>query len=627
MKIEKLGPYVIERQIGKGGMGAVYAAVYEGAGSAAGTRVAIKALSPQLAMEEGFRERFEAEIESLKQLRHEGIVRLYGYGEQDGILFYSMELVEGTSLEEEINKGRRFNWQETLTIGTQVCRALKHAHDHGVIHRDIKPANLLLTKDNRIKIADFGIARLFGGSQLTTAGGVLGTADYMSPEQADGRPISEKCDQYSLGGVMYALLAGRPPFRAKTMPEMLQMQRFAEAEPVRRYAPKTPEQLDRLIQQLLAKEPESRFPNVLVLGRHMEAMEKALARTAPATADTEELELEWPTDSTRPHATVQLGKGATTPGHGQVVLTPKLTTTQSPDLYEAATVAQPEAPVAAPIAPALAPPTSAPAKPKETRFTTVDEDARRRRRQEEEESHAALIARWIALFVLVGGMGWGAWKLFRPASPDELYTRITSTIEREGDEDLRLIEAELNEFMKRFPDDPRKDELSAYVSQLEFQRMQRKARTRSHIAGAKNLGPIEQLYLQALGLVDTNPARAATTLSDLIDLYDPLGVTADGQVETGNDRSALTQDDRQWLVLARKELKKLNDQASAEAMQERPAVEERLAAAGVVARSRPEQAKKMYRAIISLYGDMPWATEVVEKARVSLDAMEETETE
>src|SRR5215510_9347500 len=113
MKIEKLGPYRIERQIGKGGMGAVYAAVYEGAGSGAGTRVAIKALSPQLAMEEGFRERFEAEIESLKQLRHEGIVRLYGYGEQDGVLFYSMELVEGTSLEEEINKGRRFNWQET----------------------------------------------------------------------------------------------------------------------------------------------------------------------------------------------------------------------------------------------------------------------------------------------------------------------------------------------------------------------------------------------------------------------------------------------------------------------------------------------------------------------------------
>jgi serine/threonine-protein kinase len=132
---------------------------------------------------------------------------------------------------------------------------LKHAHDHGVVHRDIKPANLLLAEDGRIKIADFGIARLFGGNQLTTVGGVLGTADYMSPEQADGRSVSEKCDQYSLGGVLYALLTGQPPFHAKSMPEMLQLQRFAEPVPVRRYAPDTPEQLDRLILQLLAKEP------------------------------------------------------------------------------------------------------------------------------------------------------------------------------------------------------------------------------------------------------------------------------------------------------------------------------------------------------------------------------------
>lgn len=624
MKIEKLGPYVIERQIGKGGMGAVYAAVYEGAGSGAGTRVAIKALAPQLAMEEGFRERFEAEIESLKQLRHEGIVRLYGYGEQDGILFYSMELVEGTSLEEEISKGRRFNWQETLAIGTQVCRALKHAHDHGVIHRDIKPANLMLTKDNRIKIADFGIARLFGGSQLTTAGGVLGTADYMSPEQADGRPITEKCDQYSLGGVMYALLSGRPPFRAKTMPEMLQMQRFAEPEPVRRYASETPEQLERLIQQLLAKEPENRFPNVLVLGRHMEAMEKALSR-ANAPSEAEELELEWPTTPTHPHATVQLGKDATHAGQGQIRLTPKHSASQHPNIYEAATIAQSDAPVDPSIASTVAPPVPSSARPRGTRFTTVDEDARRRQRLEEEESHLALIGRWVALILLLGGMGWGAWKLFRPATADELYERITSTIEREGDEDLRLVETELTEFMKRFHDDPRKEELTNYVSQLEFQRLQRKARTRSRISGAKNLGPIEQLYLSALGMVDTDPAKAAATLRSLIDLYDPLGVTADGQVTTGNDRSALTEGDRRWLVLARQELKKLNDQVGADARQELPAIEERLAAAKVVARVRPEQAKKMYEAIIGLYGDAPWAAPAVKKAQAALAAMEEAE--
>ena len=121
MEIEQLGPYKIGPKLGKGGMGSVYAAT----NSKTGQRVAVKALAPQLAQAEGFRERFEAEIESLKKLQHEGIVRLFGYGEEDGILFYSMELVDGPSLEQEINAGRRFDWNETLGIAIQICRALE----------------------------------------------------------------------------------------------------------------------------------------------------------------------------------------------------------------------------------------------------------------------------------------------------------------------------------------------------------------------------------------------------------------------------------------------------------------------------------------------------------------------
>ncbi|MDZ4656456.1 MAG: serine/threonine-protein kinase [Bythopirellula sp.] len=622
MKIEKLGPYRIERQIGKGGMGAVYTATYEGSGGDAGMRVAIKALAPQLAMEEGFRERFEAEIESLKKLHHEGIVRLYGYGEQDGMLFYSMELVEGTSLEEEINKGRRFNFHETLQIGVQVCRALKHAHDHGIVHRDIKPANLLLTKDGRIKIADFGIARLFGGSQLTTAGGVLGTADYMSPEQADGRPVTEKCDQYSLGGVMYALLAGRPPFRAKSMPEMLQLQRFAEPEPVRRYAPETPEQLDRLIGQLLAKEPENRFPNVLVLGRHMEAMERALSRPANVAAEAAELEIDWPTAPAQPAATALMEHDATNAGGPQILLQSEAPAGGSIDLYQAPTIDQPEEPIVAASAVTPPKPATTPPRPAGTRFTTVDEEAQRHKRQEEHESQVALIARWVALVLLVGGLSWAGWKLLRPATADELFTKITTTIDSEGDADLRLIEAELMEFMKRFPEDSRATELTGYVDQLEFQRLQRQARTRSKVLGGKNLDPIEQLYLNALAVAETDPVKSQATLSDLIDLYDPLGVTVDGKVATGNDRSALTEENRKWLVLARQELKKLNDKLADDAKAQLPSVQERLAAAGVVARNRPAQAKLMYQAIIRLYGNEPWAGDAVAQARAALDELE-----
>src|SRR5438552_8830344 len=123
-----------------------------------------------------------------------------------------MELVEGRNIQDGLTAGRRFNWREVTRIGIGIANALKHAHDRGIIHRDLKPANLLIDDQDHIKLTEFGIAKLYGGTQITADGSVLGTADYMAPEQAQGTQSTSRCDLYSLGSVLYALPVGRPPF-------------------------------------------------------------------------------------------------------------------------------------------------------------------------------------------------------------------------------------------------------------------------------------------------------------------------------------------------------------------------------------------------------------------------------
>ncbi len=628
MKFDQLGPYRIVKQIGKGGMGAVYEAVCNNAGPNPGARVAIKALSPQLAMAEGFRERFEAEIESLKKLKHAGIVRLFGYGEQDGMLFYSMELIDGPSLEEELNEGRRYDWRETLQIGIQICRALKHAHDHGVVHRDIKPANIMLADESRVKIADFGIARLFGGTQLTTAGGVLGTADYMSPEQADGRPVTEKCDQYSLGGVLYALLAGRPPFQAKTMPEMLQLQRFAEPEPVRRYAPNTPNQLDRLLTQLLAKDPSERFPNVLVLSRHMEAMEKALSRPV-------KLKPEDNLPSTAPpqsglSQTASTDEETTLASDSPIVL-PQETSQGAvhPDLYDASTIAQPTEPAATEMpdrtkAESLqqqkATLADVESEIKSSHFTTVDEDARRQHEQSQ-DSRWALATQLFGLLAMLGLLVWGGWKLMKPPSADELYLALTQTIEDEGLNNLsRETIKNAESFFARFPKDPRTQELKPLQEQLEFQKQERQAIQRSRFIRSAGLKPIEQIYFEAVAVAENNPTQALSKLQALLALYDPLGRIVD--FESAKASSILKQfenlGDPRLLVIAKQRIDQLSTKLQYQAKAQLPALQERLTAVAKIRRTDPLRAKRMLQAIVNLYGDQAWARDAVRKANVEL---------
>lgn len=593
MDFDQLGPYKIGPRLGKGGMGSVY----RGENVETLEVAAIKALAPQLATSEGFRERFEAEIETLKTLKHPGIVRLYGYGEQNGTLFYAMELVDGRSLEEELKAGRRFNWREVVDIAIQVCKSLKHAHDHGIIHRDIKPANILLDKDDHVKLADFGIARLFGGTQLTMAGGVLGTADYMSPEQADGRPVTDSCDQYSLGCVMYALLAGRPPFRARSLPEMLQLQRFAEPEPVRRYAPEAPEQLENCIAQLLKKDPADRFPNTMVLSRHLEAMRRALSRpfdhSKPVSGDEaagkNSSSLPLDLDATQA-ATAQVSEDAAESIDIDVVPT---------ELRNAETVDSRYEPT---------PSSSTLTGPGAKHFTTVDLDAPRPR----QATSPSVLAAAVGLVALAATAGWGVYQLTRPYTADQLHARIHASSSDPGIEDLRAKSKEIDEFVSRFADDPRTDTLRAYQDELELDRQQRRfailVRGRGDGAG---LITSERLYLAALAKSDSDPETAAAELRSLLAMYE--GFDADESF-SAKQRQRIAAS----LELARRQLTKLDAIIATQNRVDLKTLNARLAAAELLAKDHPEQAKSICQAIVDLYADDVWAADVVERAQVLL---------
>ena len=194
-----VGPYFIEKKLGSGGMGTVYL----GRHKETDQFVAVKVLPASMAREAGFVARFDREIEAMRQLKNAHIVELYESGEDDGSYYYSMEYVEGETLADRLVREKKVPWQETIKIAVEICTALKSAHNAGIIHRDLKPSNLLIDKNGVVKLADFGVAQVFATGKLTATGGILGTAEYMSPEQAQGRRATKHSDIYSLGAVMY----------------------------------------------------------------------------------------------------------------------------------------------------------------------------------------------------------------------------------------------------------------------------------------------------------------------------------------------------------------------------------------------------------------------------------------
>ena len=266
MNPERIGPYIIDKRVGAGGMGNVYLARHEQTGAI----VAVKELPASLARETGFVHRFNREIEAMRKLNCPNIVKLYDSGVDGDIYYYAMEYVDGENLTTRLRRERRIPWLEAIGISRQICAGLKHAHDAGVVHRDLKPSNLMLAKDGAVKITDFGVAQVFAADRLTSTGGSIGTAEFMSPEQVAGTRTDKRSDLYSLGAVLYTMIVGQPPFMGPTASDIMQKQRFGRFDPPKNYVPEIPSWLNDLVCQLLEKEPEKRPPDAFVTSKRLQ---------------------------------------------------------------------------------------------------------------------------------------------------------------------------------------------------------------------------------------------------------------------------------------------------------------------------------------------------------------------
>jgi|SRR5579884_1131139 len=297
----RLGSWILDRELGRGGMGCVYLARRDSPEADLPPLAAIKVLAPELAVEPGFQARFQREIDILRQLDHPNIVRFLESGEKNGRPYFVMEYVPGPSFETVRTQRGRLPWTEVLDLAWQVAPALKHAHDRGVIHRDLKPSNLLrveeqagIVSDSRtsapdassslaspflVKLTDFGIASLFASPHLTVTGGVVGTAEYLSPEQAAGKTVTRRSDLYSLGVVLYTLLTGRTPFEGDPL-ALLHKHRFAQFDRPARIVPEIPHELDAIVCELLEKDPGKRPADGMVLFRRLDSFKRKLAYQA-----------------------------------------------------------------------------------------------------------------------------------------------------------------------------------------------------------------------------------------------------------------------------------------------------------------------------------------------------------
>jgi serine/threonine-protein kinase len=274
------GRYRIVRKLGAGGMADVYLAEDQ----ELGRRVAIKILNGRHANDDQFIERFRREAKNAAALNHPNIVSIYDRGEAEDTYYIAMEFLDGRSLKELIVGHGQAPVKVAVEYARQILSALRFAHRHGIVHRDIKPHNVLVDREGRVKVTDFGIARA-GTSQMTETGSIVGTAQYLSPEQARGGEVDQRSDLYSLGIVLYELLTGKTPFEGDTPVEIAMKHLSTPPQPPSKLRSDIPRELDMVVLRALAKDPDDRYQSADEMEADLERVSRG-ARVAPATKES-----------------------------------------------------------------------------------------------------------------------------------------------------------------------------------------------------------------------------------------------------------------------------------------------------------------------------------------------------
>jgi hypothetical protein len=447
----RLGPWVIDEEIGRGAMGSVFKA--HRADQPADV-VALKVLNTDLARDDVFVARFQREVEALRQLDHSNIVHFLEAGSDEGLFYYAMEYVAGRDCDAILRQRGRLPWPEVLDLATQVVPALKHAHDRGIIHRDLKPANIMIADSTDqsavIKLTDFGVAKLFARPPLTAAGSFVGTAAYLAPEQAVGKPASKRSDFYSLGGVLYTLITGRPPFPGENVAELIHKHCYAIPDRPQMLVPDLPHDLDGLVMQLLEKDPARRPADGLVLLRQLERIKSKLDRK-----QAHETIIPGPFVTLKPELDpVARAAGlATVPGEGPATIASRLMRKELHDLNRGGPI---------------------------QRFF----------------NHPATLVLMFA--VCVGLIVWGLTR--KKPNAEELYAAAEPLMQSDRPADWRRAWAEyLEPLTTRFPDNPHRDEVAAF--QRKMQDTDRLDRALKQAGAEAPQSEAERFYRQGLVLL------------------------------------------------------------------------------------------------------------------------------